>query len=74
MNSVKSSKVLNILVISMMVLMFLSITACGKAEDKQLKDEDTEKKYDIEYVFPDDTFISVIEGEQISGLYILKRR
>ncbi len=65
MNSVKSSKVLHILVISMMVLMFLSITACGKAEDKQLKDEDTEKKYDIEYVFPDDTFISVIEGEQI---------
>ena len=65
MNSVKSSKVLHILVISMMVLMFLSITACGKAEDKQLKDEDTEKKYDIEYVFPDDTFISVIEGEKI---------
>ncbi|MBR6149481.1 MAG: hypothetical protein IKQ44_14150 [Lachnospiraceae bacterium] len=37
----------NILVISMMVLMFLSITACGRAEDKQLKDEDTEEKYDI---------------------------
>ena len=55
----------NILVISMMVLMFLSITACGRAEDKQLKDEDTEEKYDIEYVFPDDTFISVIEGEKI---------
>ena len=47
MNSVKSSKVLHILVISMMVLMFLSITACGRAEDKQLKDEDTEEKYDI---------------------------
>ena len=55
----------NILVISMMVLMFLSITACGRAEDKQLKDEDTEEKYDIEYVFPDDTFISIVEGEQI---------
>lgn len=49
----------------MMVLMFISITACGKNEDKQLKDKDTEAKYDIEYVFPDDTFISIIEGEQI---------
>lgn len=54
-----------ILAISMMVLMFISITACGKNEDKQLKDKDTEAKYDIEYVFPDDTFISIIEGEQI---------
>lgn len=54
-----------ILLISMMVLMFLSITACGNNEDKQLKGEDTEEKYDIEYVFPDDTFISVIEGKQI---------
>ncbi len=51
--------------ISMMVLMFISITACGKNENKQLKDKDTEAKYDIEYVFPDDTFISIIEGEQI---------
>lgn len=42
-----------------MVLMFLSITACGRAEDKQLKDEDTEEKYDIEYVFPDDIFLSL---------------
>ena len=54
-----------ILAISTMVLMFMSITACGKNEDKQLKDKDTEAKYDIEYVFPDDTFISILEGEQI---------
>ena len=54
-----------ILAISVMTLMFLSVTACEKAEDKQFKDEGTEGKYDIEYVFPDDTFISIIEREQV---------
>lgn len=51
-----------ILIISTMILMLLSIAACGGTEDKV---GDTGAAYDIEYVFPNDTFISVVEGEQI---------
>lgn len=42
--------------------MLLSIVACGGTEDKV---GNTGAAYDIEYVFPNDTFISVVEGEQI---------